>query len=405
MIDGLGAGGGSERQLALNLRFFDRARFEHLVAHLWDRTNLVPEIEALGVPVFPLRLGRGYDWVHGAWRVARIVRQQHVALIATSLSQADVIGGIAGKFTGRPVVGSLVNTSYGPEWLADNRHLNRWKLWTMRTMRRATLRRLHSHVVAVSDGARDSAVRYLGIPVQMITVVNRSLGPRWLEVGVAAPVAEGRRLTALRRELRLDGAFPALINVGRLVPQKGQRYLLEAVARLVQEFPEIRLVIAGELTGLAELAGLRAALGLEQHVEFLGSRQDVPDLLRLADIAVFPSLYEGFANAVAEACAAGRPCVATRISGVESVVRHRDTALLVEPLSSEQLANAIRTLARNPVEARAMGERARADVIERFSVHRAVQQLEDVYESVLAGRGQTMEARERRRAESVGDDH
>ncbi len=337
--------------------------------------------------------------------MARLIRRERVNVVATSLSQADTIGGIAGRLTRRPVVGSLVSSSYGPEWLADNRHLSKWKLRMMRTMRAATLRLLHSRVIAVSDGARDSAVQYLGVPAQKITVVNRSLGPQWLAAGSSPPEADLPRLAASRRHLGLEGAFPVLVHVGRLVPAKGQRYLLEAVAKLVPEFPNVRLVVAGEPTTLADLEELRTALGIERHVEFLGARRDVLDLLRLADIAVFPSLYEGFSNALAEACAAGKPCVATRIPGVECLVRHGDTALLVEPRSPGQLAHAIRTLALNPAEARAMGERARIDVIERFNVQRAVGQLEDVYESVLAGRRYGALAGERGHAESVGDDH
>lgn len=387
VIDGLGNGGGAERQLALNLKYFDRYKFDHLVAHVWGhKTALKSEIESFNVPVHSLNIRHQNDWIRGTQRLVNLIRRERIDVVATSLSQADMLGGLAGRITCRPVVGTLVNTSYGPEWLVDNRHLSRWKLRAMRVIRSQVLRHLHTRLIAISNGAQDSAIRYLRVPARKITVVHRSLGPEWLTAGTDVPTSDEIKLDSLRESLSLDSASPLIVSVGRLVPQKGHRYLIEATAKLVDELPDIRVIIAGELTSHRELAGIRDRLGLQSHVQFLGSRTDILDLYRLADIAVFASLYEGFGNALAEACATGKPCVATRISGFNDIVRHRDTALVVDPRSSEQLADAIRILTRNRTEARAMGERAREDVVERFDVERTVGRFEDVYESVLTGR-------------------
>ncbi len=111
---------------------------------------------------------------------------------------------------------------------------------------------------------------------------------------------------------------------------------------------------------------------------------DTPQLLALMDIAVLPSLEEGFPNAVLEAMAAGKPVVATRVGGVPEAVVHGETGLLVPPKDPEALAEAICWLLEHPTEAARFGEAGRRRVTERFELTGMVRQYEAVYERLVA---------------------
>ena len=133
--------------------------------------------------------------------------------------------------------------------------------------------------------------------------------------------------SGLSEDLGIDRKDRVLTNVGRLRTQKGQTFLLDAMASLVSAFEGIKLLILGEGDLLPTLKRKLEALGLSNRVKFLGNRSDVPDILALTEIFVFPSLWEGTSLALLEAMAAGKPIVATDIPGNRTVLQHMKTAI------------------------------------------------------------------------------
>ncbi|MGB3423173.1 MAG: glycosyltransferase [Castellaniella sp.] len=142
-----------------------------------------------------------------------------------------------------------------------------------------------------------------------------------------------------------------LLSVGRLAEEKDHAGLLRAFARLAPQCPDVRLWIAGDGPLRDALLRQRAALGLNDRVAFLGARQDVPDLMRAADVFVLPSRFEGFGLVVAEAMACGTPVVATDAGGVAEVL---DGAGILVPVGDDA------ALARGLAEAFAMDSGQRA---------------------------------------------
>jgi glycosyltransferase involved in cell wall biosynthesis len=177
----------------------------------------------------------------------------------------------------------------------------------------------------------------------------------------------------------LDRNGPVVGNVGRLVPQKGQRFLLEAAPLVLQRHPQARFVLVGEGPARAALEAQVRAAGIEEHVLLTGERSDVPAWLASFDVFALPSLFEGLSYAVIEAQAAGVPVVATPVGGVRDTVVDRQTGLIVPPKDPKALADAICWLLENPREARTLSEEATRRV-ERFSKERMVQQTIAIYE-------------------------
>ena len=219
-------------------------------------------------------------WIAALVRLVKLAKAEQIDVIHTSLLVADLLGLVTGWLTKIPVIVTLVNATYGPEWVDDNPVITKWKHRTFMSLYRLFIRLHCTEAMAISEAVKHHAVQHLQLPPEKITVIYRSLDPV-LTVKDEALVGEAdARLSHLKSELGIERLGPILLNVARIVPNKGQVFLLEAVARLKWEYPRIKLLIAGEITTQLDLAGVRDELGLQDHVSLLGYRSDVRDLHR-----------------------------------------------------------------------------------------------------------------------------
>jgi len=178
---------------------------------------------------------------------------------------------------------------------------------------------------------------------------------------------------------------PIVAIVGRLREEKGHRFLFEAVARLRHQYPSILLAVAGDGSLRQELEQLAVALGIADHVQFLGFRTDVPEILAAADLFVMPSLSEGLGTAAIEASAAGRPIIASRIGGISDVIRDGRTGWLVEAGDVAELVRAVADVMSNPGLARRMAQAARRYAFQHFTLEALVEKNLALYSKILEG--------------------
>jgi glycosyltransferase involved in cell wall biosynthesis len=172
----------------------------------------------------------------------------------------------------------------------------------------------------------------------------------------------------------LAAGAPLVLAAGRLAPQKGFDVLLEAAARWRDLEPAPLLVIAGDGPLAGELRARAAALGV--RAEFPGRRDDIPALLASAAVFVLPSLWEGQPLVLQEALRAGVPVVATHAGGIQDLTGD-DAALLVPPGDAARLADAVRSVLRDP----ALGTRLRTAARARGA---ALPSEDDAVAAVLA---------------------
>lgn len=228
--------------------------------------------------------------------------------------------------------------------------------------------------LAVSQGVRDYLVREAGLnPGKIRVVVN---GVDTAAIAAARPQAEMRRDLGLPAEARVIGLVGRLDHWG-----KGHKELFEAMARLKVQYPLHALIVGGGRRE-TEVRELAKGLGLADVVHFLGSRQDVPDLLHAMDIFVLPSYSEGLSLALLEAMAAGLPVIASRVGGNPEVVTDGVTGLLIPPKDADALAQALERLLADPVKAQAMGEKARRRVEADYSLERLGRGINVIYEEL-----------------------
>lgn len=181
-----------------------------------------------------------------------------------------------------------------------------------RTLDRLQARWSDARFVAVSGAVADAVKRDLGIASERLRVIPNSVDPGLLEVppGAAATV---------RRELGLLPEDTVFLAVGRLDPQKGHTWLIEAFASVVAEMPSAHLVIVGGGPLHEQLSTRADALGIASHVHLPGQTTVMGAIYRAADVFVMPSQFEGFGIALIEAMWASVPCIVTAIPALEEV--------------------------------------------------------------------------------------
>jgi len=189
--------------------------------------------------------------------------------------------------------------------------------------------------------------------------------------------------SAIRAALGLCADQPVIGIVARLDPIKNHEALITAMKQIVAQLPRAVLLIVGDGPLRSELEAQVSSLALGDHVCFLGARADVPELLGAIDLFVLCSHSEGLSLTLIEACAAGKPIVATDVGGNAEVVQHQETGLLVPLGQPELLAEAILEVLGDREKALQMGQNGRRNFEEQFVLGAMVQEYEKLYELCL----------------------
>jgi glycosyltransferase involved in cell wall biosynthesis len=375
VIDSLGAGG-AERSLAELLPALEDAGIEAIIACLDRRTyGVEAEVLASGADVrfLPRRP------IARLRELRKIVAKESPDLIHTTILASNLVGRLASIGSRATVLTSLVNTPYAPIRKQDPR-VRPLVLSAIRLIDIATARSLTDHFHAITEAVKTWAVADMHLDPSVITVVHRGRNPDRLgEVG-----PERRR--SARQALGLRDEDEVILTVGRQEFQKGQRFLLEAVAALAPRRPHLRLLIAGRRGASSpELDRLLDVPELADRVHVLGHREDVPELLAASDLFAFPSLFEGLGGSVLEAMALGLPIVASDLPAVREIVEEGENALLVPVAAPDELADAIDRILRDPSLAHAFGQRSREIFLERFTSTRSADAMIDLYRHLAPG--------------------
>lgn len=285
-----------------------------------------------------------------AWRLARVIAMHRPDVVHAHDPHAVAMASMALSFGTGPTVPTLV-VSRRVDFHLQKHSFSRWKY-----------RQAACFIAASRAIAR--ILEADGIPSSQIVVVHDGID---VEKVARTPAAD------LHQEFWFPKGAPVLVNVAALVPHKGQKHLLDAMARVRRAVPEAELVIFGEGELRPALEQQIRDLDLGKHVVLAGFRDDVLALTRSADLFVMSSVTEGLGSTLLDAMAMGLAVAGTTAGGIPEAVEHGVTGLLVPPGHAEPLADAIvRLLQDRPLRQR-MGEAGRARVADEFGVDRLVE--------------------------------
>ncbi len=383
LIEALGPGG-AERLLYTNLKNFDPERIQSTVVTVYSNaTHWLEPITALGVPVVPLNCTSVREIPNGISTLRRWLRANKPDLIHSHLWAANIIGRVAGRLTGTPVISSVHNPDHEPESWADGAEVSLNKRRIAKLLDRWTAHAGSDRLIAVSNYVKQSANRHLGVSLESIDLVYNPIDTDLLH----------RPSDSNREELLRACGLPAdsviLLNVARVSPQKGLIYALRALPEILQRYPSAHLVSVGATTDppwLEQLKREAEALGVTDHLHMLGSRRDVIDFLRACDVFIFPSLYEGLGIALIEAMAAGCACVASAAGPIPEVVSDGEDGVLVPPGDPQAIAVAVCRLLDDESLRERLGAAATLSAFSRFQPQKSADALTKIYESVLQRR-------------------
>ena len=311
-----------------------------------------------GLDFFPLAPRTEMD-LTAAWRLSRIVKQLGPDIVHAHDPHGVAMAALALSMSTAPVRPRLI-ASRRVDFHLRSSALSRWKY------------RQVDCFICASEAIRTMLVGD-GVPARRTVTVHEGIDLARVK---AAPPAE------LHKELWLPHDAPIVGNVAALVPHKGQKYLIDAVARLLRDEPDTRLVIAGEGELQAALVQQIRHHHLEKHVILAGFRPDILSVHKAFDVFVMSSVTEGLGTSLLDAMACARPVVATSVGGIPEVVVDGETGFLVPPRDPQALAAAIGRLVSDRGLREKMGAAGRARVEAAFSAEHMVRNTLLVYQSV-----------------------
>lgn len=379
IVSGLGIGGGVEWVAYWLSKNLDQDRYRVIVCNLQGVGELGEKLKEHGIPVYtfngrssinPLHLPRNFYVI---LNLIKLLRREKVKIAHTHEFFSGTLGRIAAKLSKTSITILMLHNK------------DRWKT-SIHILIDRLLAMWTDNIVANSNSVKEFTIRqYGGLNLNNFNVVHNGI-----DLARFSPHLSNRK--SKKSELGIENNAPTLVIVGRLTTQKGHRYLLEALPAIVEKFPKLRLLIVGDdspfdTSTKEETFQLVDTLRLMENVVFLGERKDVPELLCAADIFVLPSLWEGFGLVIAEAMAAGKPIVASKVDGIPEVVEDGVTGILVPPKEPKALANAILYLLSNPNKAKEMGQAGKERVERYFSVDKMVRKWDVLYQQLAIKKG------------------
>ncbi|MCU7919246.1 MAG: glycosyltransferase family 4 protein [Candidatus Thiodiazotropha sp. (ex Epidulcina cf. delphinae)] len=292
------------------------------------------------------------------WRLRRIIRQERPELVHLhSRRGADILGGLAASLTGvKTVLSRRVDNPESPLVV-------KWKY------------RLYDRIIPISQGIAEVMLRE-GVPEEKLVCVRSAVDVEAFQQ--ACDRAWFSNTFGLAEDALVIGV------VAQLIPRKGHRYLLEAMPRLLEAFPNLRLLIFGRGPLAAELEARIVEMKLQEQVMLAGFREDLPAILPCLDLLVHPALMEGLGIALLQAASAGLPIVAVDAGGMPEVVEDGVNGRLIPPGSVEALEDAVRQLLTDEDLRRRMGASGREKMRQHFSVARMVDGNLSVYRELLS---------------------
>lgn len=357
--------GGAEHLVLHQLRNISKTHFDaHLVTLLESqKPNLDDEAEFLGERWKKFSFFGFADLL--SWiQLYRYLRRERFDVVVANLFFTGIILRSVARLAGVPVILSAELNAYAKRdsrWLPLERFIARFT----------------DRFIASSRDVVGTIRRELGVPDEKITLSYNAID---LAARKASALPEAR--TQARIKWGVTAEEFVIVTAGRLVEQKGQRYLIEAFAEVVRFYPTrtFKLFIFGQGVLLDDLRERSEELGLGELVVFAGVAP-VPEIVALADIFVLPSLWEGLSLMLLEAMAARNPVIATDVSGSRELIVDGESGYLVPPRNPHILAERITMLMADP-ELRERFVRAATKEVQKFSIENNLSNLYTIIRTV-----------------------
>jgi Glycosyltransferase len=355
--------GGEQQALYLMEGLNQRGQISHLICR--PNSAVYERARQKNIVIFPVRMKGEFD-LSAAFKIARKIKEEKYDIVHSHTSHAHSLVMWASLLLRKKPV-RIVSRRVDFSIFRHNFFgMNRYK-YTKGA----------DHIIAVAHKVKDVLIQD-GIPSEKVSVVHS---------GSDMDRFQGIHGDHLFQEFSLTPHASILGNIGYLVGHKGQKYLVQAMAKVVQKFPEAHLLIVGKGELEKELKDLTAHLGLNKHITFTGFRSDVGAFMNIFDMLVVSSTGEGLTATIIDALALEIPVVTTDAGGVPEIITNGETGIIVPQADPDALAQGIIWTLNNYDKAKEMAKRGKRDVVEKFSAAAMVEGSLRIYQKICsAGR-------------------
>lgn len=306
------------------------------------------------------------------FRLVRLLRRERIDLVHTHSSKAGILGRWAARLAGVPcVVHTVHGWGFHPRQFAPLR-------WLYQALEKWSALVTDALIVVAQENAREGLAARIGRPPQY-RVIHSGIVPSLYRVPSARAARVRKAMGTAKR--------PCVLVLSNFKPQKSPMDVVRVVERLRLLVPDVLLAWAGGGPGREAVERAVRERGLQDHFILLGWRTDVADLLGACDALLLTSLFEGLPRVVLQAFAAGKPVVATAVSGTPEAVAHGVSGFLHPPHDAEGMAVSLSVILKDRRIARRMGAAGGRVLKGSFLMPGMLREIEDLYEEVSRRKG------------------
>lgn len=305
--------------------------------------------------------------------LVRFMRAERFDIVHTHSSKAGILGRLAARIAGVPVV---VHTLHS---LVFHEYENPWKNRLYILLKRLVAP-ITDVLISVSSKTAEGAIAAgIGRRSQHVTVFSG------MEIAPFADIASQVGVEEAKRRAGIPADAPVVGKVARLFPLKGHHQFVDVARRVAAAQPLAHFLLVGDGVLRGELEALARELGIADRTVFAGlvAPSDVPALMQAMDVVVHSSLREGIARVLPQAGAVGKPVVTFDLDGASEVIRDGISGYLVPPLDTALMAERVVELLRDPAKCRRFGAEGRSFALEHFRVDRMVERIDEIYTMLL----------------------
>ena len=320
--------------------------------------RLIQKAGAIGIKTITVNVNGRFDPL-AVGRIKRVFGENNVKIVHAHDFKSDFYALAATAGTGI----RRVSTAHGST--RDSR-LKRFYLFCDERF----VYRAFDRVVAVSQDLKNHLVK-MKIPWRKIRVIQNGLDFELLKGDTGSDERE--------KSLKVPHGKTAFAVIGRLYPDKGHRFFLEAIAKLVKSGRQVFGVIVGEGPSADYIARQVENIKLEEHVRMYGVRYGIQAVYEQIHCLVIPSLTEGLPYVLLEAMANRVPVIASAVGDIPALIEDRRSGYLVPPGDASAIAERMIEVLDDPERARKIAKKAYRKASERYSADRMVRETERLY--------------------------
>ena len=357
--------GGAELQMFLLAKFLNKEEFTPIIAcsNYPELNNWCENLRKEGIEVIRMEVKSKHDPKH-LTLLKEIIKEKGINII-----HAHVWNPASCRysyFAAKALKIPLITTEHDP-----------FKLSTVKRLFKKSVLPNVAKIIAISTDNKAVLSELYPKEKDKIQVIHNGIDITWWQSQLLRFTEDDRKRIKKNIFFAKEDTF-IITCVAELHERKGQKYLIAAISKVAEKYPNIKLVLVGEGPALEDLKKFVKNRKLEAHVTFTGRLNDIPQILKSSNIFALPSRREGFGLVNLEAMLTPLPVVASRIGGIPDVVTEQ-TGILVQPENDDELAKAILILIEHPEISEKLAEAGKWRVKDHFTAEKMAEEYEKAY--------------------------